>query len=73
MTPLRKRMLEELQRRNYSRLTIQSYLHSCSARLCPKCHQPITVLERLNLLWPLFRKIGQRRDLTALLRLGVQH
>jgi integrase/recombinase XerD len=28
VTELRKRMLEELQRRNYSQLTIESYLHA---------------------------------------------
>jgi integrase/recombinase XerD len=34
VTQLRKRMLEELQRRNYSQSTIESYLHAVEDFAC---------------------------------------
>ena len=49
MTRLRKTMLEELQRRNYSQTTVKAYLHSVEA-FAKHFHRPPDQLGRISKL-----------------------
>jgi hypothetical protein len=47
VTQLRKKMLEEIQRRNYSHRTASTYVRNCARRCKPKT-ETSTYLERLK-------------------------